>query len=815
MRQFGKFYLDQEKDIIVELYMKDEVLSYVLRTPNHHTGNLITNLAKLCHMPISFDENGLKIVEGTIPCYIDGSNRKVYIFRMDNTKVANIYPDGTVEMKASIPSISKTLMSQTKNYRPGIEKTVLKTYILRECKFRTDLHTHMNANLAPDILIALGIFHQIRYPLYYIRKLDLKYTERQGKLLEERRKKAEEQFADSGLTGKYLKRKIEDNTFINFADLILHNLDNAAYNIPRIRASLAVLKDGQAVFTNLEKVYLYRYVFTKGIPSEDRIRIVKTEKIPDEDIRNTLLKMMEDHEDPRYMNNSLFQNKLLWIARGYAQQGVEYAEISDTTLVKKDASVKMLKEIHEVMPHIYEETGVMIRFLCAIRRIPLTIIKDQVTAYDYLDENLAVLHSVMMDPYVAGSDFVGEEMNDIMDLKPVIQSIVHMSKEDPSFVIRIHAGENDSLRDNVYNSVMCVKNSLEPGQKMPHIRIGHGLYTANLKTPKGKKLIQAILDCNAVLEFQITSNVRLNNLSALKEHPLKEYLKAGIRCVQGTDGAALYGTDSIDEELALEKLLELRPDDLKKMCAAEEEVLKEGKKAFARKMKKLKQELENRTYEEIIDERLRAYSASQDRMVVHQNKLDAKDVFRDMIREMPADKLPVIIAGGSFGSAGHRTVVREKEKELIDRILDTSDPGKVFFVTGHTVSGYEKYLLERNSGRFEIFAFAPALVTPAEKTRILKAGCAVRIAIEPLGMGIYKSIAYEIFKRRNSILIALDGNSAGANLIQEAKNGKRKAQIFVNGYSRALRAKAETLQGYAKIFRNNDEVVDLIRDLIR
>ena len=64
-------------------------------------------------------------------------------------------------------------MSQTKDYRQDFKKTLVKTYIRREVKFRTDLHTHMNANLDPDILIALGIHHQIRYPLYYIKKLAL------------------------------------------------------------------------------------------------------------------------------------------------------------------------------------------------------------------------------------------------------------------------------------------------------------------------------------------------------------------------------------------------------------------------------------------------------------------------------------------------------------------------------------------------------------------------------------------------------------------------------------------------------------------
>ena len=46
--------LDREKDIIVDLYREDEDLFYVLRTPNHGTGNLITNLAScaICRSPL-------------------------------------------------------------------------------------------------------------------------------------------------------------------------------------------------------------------------------------------------------------------------------------------------------------------------------------------------------------------------------------------------------------------------------------------------------------------------------------------------------------------------------------------------------------------------------------------------------------------------------------------------------------------------------------------------------------------------------------------------------------------------------------------
>ncbi|MCC6094968.1 MAG: hypothetical protein LIV24_08150 [Eubacterium sp.] len=194
MTYFTCFFLDNEKDIIVNLYWDLGKLCYELETPNHHSGNLIRNLARLCSLPLSENDKGLLVIRGEVPCYIDANNEEVYIFRLGNTKVANIYPDGRVEMKASIPSISKTLMSQTVDYRLDLSKTIFKTYIRKEYKFRADLHTHMNGNLSPDILIALGIYHQIMYPLYYVRKLNLALTDSQLERLEARGRRSRGSF---------------------------------------------------------------------------------------------------------------------------------------------------------------------------------------------------------------------------------------------------------------------------------------------------------------------------------------------------------------------------------------------------------------------------------------------------------------------------------------------------------------------------------------------------------------------------------------------------------------------------------------------
>ena len=814
MAYFGKFYLDKEKDIIVELDLTDGVMSYLLRTPYHAKGNLITNLANLCSLPLSKGEDGLKVIKGEVPCYVDERNREVYVLRLADTKVANIYPGGEIERKAYIPAISKTLMSQTKDYRLDVRKTLVKTYIRREYKFRTDLHTHMSANLDADLLIALGIYHRIRYPLYYIKKLNLRCTQEQREQLAQRRKEAAKQFEDSPLSGKYLTRKIDDNTFINFADFILNNLQNAEYNIPKIRASLTILKDGQAVFTNLEKVYLYRYVFTKGVSYGENISIDNYRDIPDADVADAVGKMISDGKSEDYRNLTLFQNKLLWIARGAKKRGVSYLEISDTSLAKPEAAAHTLAQAHDILPKVERETGVTLRFLAALRRIPLTIVRDRAGAFEDAQRQLCTIRAIADDPYVAGSDIVGEEINDIRELRAVINELVKIAAEHSGFVIRIHAGENDGLRDNVANSLACVREALAEGQPMPRLRIGHGLYTANLRSQKGKQLINDLRENKVVLEFQLTSNVRLNNLSSLDNHPIRRYLRGGVFCVQGTDGGALYGTDSIDEQLALERLLDLSYEDMLAMKHAEEVVRKSSMRDFEEKKRNFEKLLTSGV-EEYLSEKIAQAVPEEPDIVIAPQKLDSAVCLSGQIREIPAGKVPVVVLGGSFNSSRHSTRVKEPMLGLLRELTGRLDPERFCFVIGSRLTGYERELLRLSDGRFEVFAIVPTRITAAEARRLKKSGAGVRVSIEPTRMGLYKSFAYEIFKRRPSVVIALDGNSAGANTIQEAKNGKREARIFVNRHARILCEKARAIQGYVSFIEDESSAQAILRDAQR
>ena len=816
----SRFYLDKEKDIVVNLFEKEDELIYILETPNHNTGNLITNIAKICGVETVKNEKDMKVITGTMPLSINGDNEEVYIFRLGGIKIANIYKDGRVEIKAKIPTISKVLMSQTKNYNLDINKTIVKSYILKKLKFRTDLHTHMNANLPSDCLIAIGLKHQIRYPLYYVKKLNLTLSKEQQEKVYKQREEVEKQFKDSELKGKYLIRKIDDNTFINFADLILNNMENAEENIRKISKSLEMLKDGQAVFTNLEKLYIYRYVFAKGTESNEKIEfnMDKISNIPDNSIKKILIKMLEDRKDNSvYKNNTLRQDKLLWIAREYQKQGIYYSEITDTTFTKKGLpAIELLEEIHEIMPKIEAETGVKLRFLVGIRRIVLTIIKDAIVEGNYLRSDLNVLKVVAKSPYVVGSDFIGEEINDISELKPVIEEIVqYVCTEDNDFTIRIHAGENDSLRTNVSKSIQCIKESLKPGQKMPKYRIGHGLYTADLNSIEGKELMDEIKKTGGVLEFQLTSNVRLNNLTTLENHPLKKYLDNGIKCVQGTDGCGFYGTDTIDEQLALQNLLNLQESDFAKMRVVEDEIMSNSEKYFIEKSKKFDEFLAGRTIREALlklEDDIDEESKKHKLKLRLNNKVEAEEILKEKIKPLPENKMPIIIAGGSFNAKGIKTFLDNREVEILEEILENLDSEKVYFVIGHKVKGYEKEIIEiskRLNKNFEIYAIVPKMITKENGERLMQENIeGIRISTESEEFGIYKSFNYEIFERRSSVVIALDGNSPVLNLVQEAKNGKGKARIFVNVDNESLKEKANYLQGYVTTFKIGENIVD-------
>ena len=812
----AKFYLDKEKDIVVKLFKSNEdELTYIIETPNHHTGNLITNLSKVAGVKTVKNENDMKIITGTLYACINDEAQELYIFRLGGIKIANIYPDGKVERIAKIPAIIKLLMAQTKDYKLPIEKTIIKSYIYKKSKFRTDLHTHLNQILQPDLLIALGIKHQIGYSLYYINKLGIKVSKEQQKLLEIKRKETEKIYINSDLSGKKLERKINDETQINLADLILNNLKDSEENI-KIRNSLVLLKDGQAVFTNLEKTLLYRYAIIRGkqVREEERVKLElsKIEQLEDYDIKETLKKMIEDSKKgSKYENNTLYQDKLLWIAREYQKQGIKYIEIANSTLSKKgEMGIMHLAQMHEVMPKIEEETGVSIRYLAAASRTLFT--------EEQLKEGIDVLKVAAKSPYIVGSDIIGEEINDIRNFKQVLKELVEFAiEQDDGFTIRVHAGENDSFKENVERAIECIKKAVPEGKKMPRCRIGHGLYGIDLETENGKKLVEDLKKDGVILEFQLTSNVRLNNLTDLSSHPIKRYLANNVNCVQGTDGCGFYGTDCMEEQMALTNLLNLTDEDLAKMKKVEDDLIAKNDEYFKIKSKKFEEWLNGRDIKDaILQEELAEIEKNKNRAfsIGRNTDIDSAEILKEKIVKLPQDKVPIIIAGGSFNSKGRETVITERGKELLKELVEKLDSEKAYFVIGHKMQGYEKAIIDISkevNKKFEIDAIIPKKVTKELAEMLVKNDLnGVCISTESEELGIYKSFNYEIFERRKSIVIAFDGNSPVLNLVQEAKNGKGKSKIYVNQENELLKEKADTLEGYVVPFKMNDNIAHKI-----
>lgn len=811
---FKRFYLDKEKDIVVNLYKSnDDELTYIIETPNHHTGNLISNIAKVCNVQITKNQNDMKIIIGTIPASLNANNETLFVFNLNGKHVATIYSDGKIEQNIKIPAIVKTLMSQTKDFNLSLDKTLINSYILKKSKFKTDLHTHLYAILPSDALISLGIKHQIRYPLYFVRKLDLKLSNKQEAVLEGYRKEVELKYLNSPLTGKTLDRKIKDETYINFADLILNNLENAEENIIKIRNSLSLVKDGQAVFTNLEKLYVYRYVFAKGKSSKKLINLTlsKIDTIPEIDIKNYVYRMYEDSlPESEFCNNTIFQDKLLWVAREFQKQGIIYSEIASTDLCKTGLpGAKMLEQIHEILPKVKKETGVDLRFLAAVRRLWLSK-KEQVEATE-------TLKIIAKSPYVVGSDIIGEEITDIEELKPIITDLVRYAiKENNGFTVRVHAGETDAFSDNVEKAANIISDAIGDSKIIPRCRIGHGLYGISSDEKTNKKTIEKIKKINAVLEFQLSSNVRLNNLTQLENHPIKSYLSNDVSCVQGTDGFGFYGTDTIEEQMSLQNLLGLTEEDFQKMKKVEDKLLAENTIYFENKSKEFEKFLNKRSITEaIIDEEyniLKNFNFNYTE--VQDGKLDSTENLKEKIKELPVDKVPIIIAGGSFNTNGRETVIDENGKKIIKDLVEHIDNNKAYFVIGHKMQGYEKAVVDISkelNKKFEINAIVPKRVAASTKSSLLNSDIdGIRVSIEPEEIGIYKSFNYEIFERRNSVVVAFDGNSPVSNLVQEAKNGKGKAKIFVNGNVETLKEKAKSLGGYVEEFKPDESISEKI-----
>lgn len=98
----------------------------------------------------------------------------------------------------------------------------------------------------------------------------------------------------------------------------------------------------------------------------------------------------------------------------------------------------------------------------------------------------------------------------------------------------------------------------------------------------------------------------------------------------------------------------------------------------------------------------------------------SEDALKEKIKDLPTDKVPIIIAGGSFNAQGRETMLTEAGRKILTELIERVNDKKAYFVIGHKMQGYEKAIVDisRNlNKKFEIDAIIPKIIT--ENTKII------------------------------------------------------------------------------------------------
>ena len=373
---------------------------------------------------------------------------------------------------------------------------------------KTDLHTHLSGALTNEDMLYIGEKFNIFIPVSLLKEAGVDVAKYQGKI-DIKKQKVGESFVD-------IPR-------IRFKDLLPEDVEI-------YKQKLSIKTNAQETFIAMEDCYRFRDPFVKLKP---------------------------DYLDESVKVTDVLKEQLRCLARHYQETGVEYAELSITDICKEPA--EFAKIFDEIMPEIEKEfPNVTLRFLGGIPRVlPKNAMRMR-------NQNLLTMAK---SPYISGLDVLAHEVNETDHFKGVIQDCVeYANRQDPNFVIRVHAGESAVHYDNVKQFLKTVKESLVAGMKPPVIRIGHGVHGLDNET------LSLCRELGAIIEINMSSNIALNNIDSLKEIDVKRYIDAGVKVCFGTDGHGMYSTDSRQEAI-LATAAGVTPEDMEKVVANEEEYI--------------------------------------------------------------------------------------------------------------------------------------------------------------------------------------------------------------------------------------------------
>ncbi len=466
------------------------------------------------------------------------------------------------------------------------------------------------------------------------------------------------------------KLKIDTRFIQKEADgtYLLENLISSKQNYDTIVSSMKIDTSEQETFNKMEEIYVARGPFSK--------------------------------------NPNMFVPMLKQIALDAKNNGVNYLELSLSSII---SNMSQLALVEQNLPQIESETGVKLRFLGAMSRH-----SDK----EWNEDEVERLKIASKSPYIVGCDFMGHETNPTSDFYPQIKELAKYAiLNDPSFVIRVHAGENVLFKNNVRQVLLAVEDahrelSQQMGREMPYpqVRIGHGIYgfdeAPSWDESDETKTISTLELCNKIkpiIEFNMSSNLSLNNINFLSEIPIKKYIDSGVQVVLGTDGRGIYST-SISQEMLLAKQAGLTLEDFKKISNTEEHIKNLENKRFL----SLQGKAEGQSFYIGSKQKGLKYHYTPEVEVFYKNEEIKRqerlqeeiarcgaETRAEKIKEALKFKKPILITGSSHK---HFPKILEHPDQLsriqivLDVLVHAVDPQKAYFITGGTNHGVEKEL---------------------------------------------------------------------------------------------------------------------------
>lgn len=533
----------------------------------------------------------------------------------------------------------------------------------------------------------------------------------------------------------------------------------------------------------------------------------------------------------------MFYPMLKAIAQDSKDNGVDYLEFSFSPVI---SNPDILKELDEYLPAIEKETGVQIRFLGSMWRH---------SHKEFLEDQVDRLKVVAQSPYVVGCDFMGHETNSTMEFYNDIKELAKYAMlNDPDFVVRVHAGENPLFKANARQVLLAVEeahyeilNETGKDVQYPQVRIGHGIYGFDEPAPwdenertKNISMLELCKKIDPIIEFNMSSNLSLNNINSLDEIPIKKYIDQGIRVVLGTDGRGIYSTD-IGQEVILARQAGLDDKDINKIIETENQVIARARRRF-KKFKKVDYAALNANLEncfrkgslQCTEEVEKRYSQEHVKL---QNEL--KDLIKgsnantdlEEIKAATAGKIPVMITGSS---KKHWPKVSEENclavRVALNTLIHCIDPEKAYLVTGGTNHGVEReaHILADvyNKTADKKLVVLGTLTEEAAhtETNSIEKNTITHAIIPTLDGKPAKrwfdlpDTVLNMVKEQNGCVVAICGGPIVSDIIQRSHNLGLNLEIM-SGVEGASGEKSKALAGNGYSFADAAELVEhLLRD---